>query len=236
MINFGIRQSFEKIEQFEERFSNLNVPVELALPYYWDIYEPIRSYLKEISEKIKTFHVNVLSVHAVQAPITNEEFEVWGKETADFAKALGAKVVTLHPNNANKTRTLQDRALKSLERLRFLYRNEVIFSIETFSGKRRIFTADEIANFKLPMTLDVAHLENNKVIWRLLETYLDHIVCVHLSSKGNGKHHLPIDSFCKEVVKYLIEDNWGGNVILEYLPEFRDNLLSDLKLITSFKK
>ena len=38
MINFGIRQSFEKIEQIKERFSNLNVPVELALPYYWDIY------------------------------------------------------------------------------------------------------------------------------------------------------------------------------------------------------
>lgn len=44
MINFGIRQSFDRIEQIEERFLNLKVPVEIALPFYWDIYEPIKRY------------------------------------------------------------------------------------------------------------------------------------------------------------------------------------------------
>ena len=38
MIKFGIRQSFDRIEQVEERYTNLRVPVEVALPYYWDIY------------------------------------------------------------------------------------------------------------------------------------------------------------------------------------------------------
>jgi len=41
MINFGIRQSFDRIEQVEDRYSNLKASVEVALPYYWDIYEPI---------------------------------------------------------------------------------------------------------------------------------------------------------------------------------------------------
>ncbi len=48
MIKFGIRQSFDRIEQVEERYSNLDVPVEVALPYYWDIYEPVRRHLAEL--------------------------------------------------------------------------------------------------------------------------------------------------------------------------------------------
>lgn len=30
MINFGIRQSFDKIEQIEDRYMNLKAPVEVA--------------------------------------------------------------------------------------------------------------------------------------------------------------------------------------------------------------
>jgi len=52
MIKFGIRQSFDNIEQVEERYSKLDVPVELALPYYWDIYEPIRGHLRGVADKI----------------------------------------------------------------------------------------------------------------------------------------------------------------------------------------
>ena len=49
MIKFGIRQSFDRVEQVQERYANLNVPVEVALPYYWDIYEPVRRHLAEIA-------------------------------------------------------------------------------------------------------------------------------------------------------------------------------------------
>ncbi len=69
MIKFGIRQSFDRIEQVEERYTNLHVPVEVALPYYWDIYEPVRGRLGEIAEKIKSYGTEVLGVHAVQSPI-----------------------------------------------------------------------------------------------------------------------------------------------------------------------
>jgi len=67
MIKFGIRQSFDRIEQVEERYTNLYVPVEVALPYYWDIYEPVREHLTKIAEKIKSYGTKVLSIHAVQA-------------------------------------------------------------------------------------------------------------------------------------------------------------------------
>ncbi len=55
MFNFGIRQSFDKFEQIEERYTNLSVPVEVAVPYYWNIYQPVRGHLVEIAEKIKSY-------------------------------------------------------------------------------------------------------------------------------------------------------------------------------------
>ena len=121
MINFGIRQSFDSIDQVEQRFSNLTVPVELALPYYWNIYEPVIGHLAEIADKIKTYNIKVLSIHAVQAPITNERFRIWGKDIGDFAKSLGVKTINLHPNNINRSRSIQEDALKNLKYFIGLY-------------------------------------------------------------------------------------------------------------------
>ena len=233
MIKFGIRQSFDRIEQIEDRYANINVPVEMAVPYYWDIYEPVRRHLAEIAEKIKSYGTTVLSIHAVQAPITDERFKEWGKEIADFAKMLGVKTITLHPNNINKDKIVQEKALENLEYFVDLYKDEIVFCIETFEGKRRVFVPDELASFNLPMTLDTAHIRDDKKIWELLKDYKENIKNVHLSAKGGDKQHLPIDSFCKDVVNYLIESKWDGNVILEYLFEFHDQMLSDLESLKS---
>lgn len=231
MIRFGIRQSFDRIEQIEDRYAKINVPVEVALPYYWDIYEPVRGCLTVIAEKIKSYDTEVLSVHAVQAPITDERFKIWGKEIAEFAKVLGAVTITLHPNNVNKDRVVQDEALKNLEYFAGLYKDEPVFCIETFEGKRRIFTPDEIVTLNLPMTLDISHIRDDKKIWKLIKGYKESILNIHLSARDGAGQHLPIDDFCKEVAQYLIDNKWDGNIILEYLFEFHDQMQKDLELL-----
>lgn len=235
MIKFGIRQSFDRIEQIEDRYANIGVPVEVALPYYWNIYEPIRPHLDEIAEKIESYGMEVLSVHAVQAPITDERFKAWGVEIADFTKALGAKTITLHPNNVVKDKTVQDEAIKNLEYLSGQYKDEIVLCIETFEGKRRVFTPDEIASYNLPMTLDTSHIREDEKVWSLLRGYKERILNVHLSAREGSKQHLPIDDFCKDVVCYLVDNKWNGNVILEYLFEFHDQLFKDLELLKAIQ-
>ena len=132
MINFGIRQSFDKIEQVEDRYPGLSVPIELALPYYWDIYEPARAHLPSIAQKIKSYGTKVLGIHAVQAPITDEKFKEWGREIVDFARALKVKNITLHPNNVNDKVNAQKRALKNFEYFSSLYNDEIIFLYRDF--------------------------------------------------------------------------------------------------------
>ena len=85
------------------------------------------------------------------------------------------------------------------------------------------------------MTLDTTHIKDDKRIWNLLRNYRNNIMNVHLSAKEEGKQHLPIDSFCKEVVSFLIQNKWGGNVILEYLFEFHDRMLSDLESLKTIQ-
>lgn len=202
MIKFGIRQSFDSIEQIEDRYANISVPVEVALPYYWDIYEPARGHLAEIAE---------------------------------FAKALGVTNITLHPNNINKDKVAQDEALKNLEYFAGLYKDEVVFCIETFEGRRRVLTPDEIASFNLPMTLDTSHIRDDEKVWNLIKGYKERILNVHLSAREGAKQHLPVDNFCKEVVRYLIDSKWNGNVILEYLFEFHDQMSKDLTLLKAMQ-
>ena len=55
------------------------------------------------------------------------------------------------------------------------------------------------------MVLDTAHLkEERKVLW-IIKQYHQNIPAVHLSARGHGEHHLPIDSFCLQVVEMLDE-------------------------------
>ena len=158
-----------------------------------------------------------------------------GKEIADFAKALRVRTITLHPNNVNKDEGTQKKALENLEYFTSLQNDEVIYCIETFEGKRRVFTSDETVSFNLPMTLDTSHIRDDEKIWSLLKGYKQNIKNVHLSAKGGNKQHLPIDTFCKEVVSYLIESKWDGNVVLEYLFEFHDRMLNDLKSLEAMR-
>ncbi len=69
MIKFGIRQSFDRIDQIEDRYMDVSVPVEVALPYYWDIYEPIRTHLGEVAEKIKPGRVLKKPLRVPGAPL-----------------------------------------------------------------------------------------------------------------------------------------------------------------------
>ncbi|MBL7132032.1 MAG: hypothetical protein ISS45_11655, partial [Candidatus Omnitrophica bacterium] len=68
-----------------------------------------------------------------------------------------------------------------------------------------------------------------------LKVYKHNILNVHLSAREGSRQHLPIDDFCREIVKYLIENKWEGNVILEYLPEFHGQMLSDLESLKTMQ-
>lgn len=208
------------------------MPVELALPYKMDDYKGIRHHLPELATQLREWGTKVLTVHAPQGRLTDPDFPNWAEEVGWFAASIGVREVTLHPSRCPKDvdRLLwQKRIVRILKQLQATCK--VIFALETFPGEKQIFTPYAIIRYRLPMVLDVAHIQNHCEVMSIIDQYHASIVTVHLSAKGQGKHHLPIDEECLEVVKRLREHRWEGNIILEYLREYHDRLQEDLDLL-----
>jgi hypothetical protein len=150
-----------------------------------------------------------------------------------LADQLGAASVTFHPNQAKSQRL--DMQILAKQRLRALQRGaKALVAVETFSGHRRIFHPEEIMKAGLLMVLDVAHLHENELIHRIVRDYHKHIPTVHLSARGDGEHHLPIDRFCLDTVGMLEELGWSGAIILEYLPWHHYRVRDDLDTLRRF--
>jgi hypothetical protein len=233
MIRFGIRQSFNTLDQFTPRYRECQIPIELALPYKMTDYELIRPHLTELAGLLLQWRTPILSVHAPQGRLAEPGFRIWAEEVGRFAAALRVREITVHPSRFQKDRPvpeIQHRVLETCREIEAAY--SASFCLETFMGGKRLFSVDDIMRLERPMTLDVAHLHGTEVVWRIVHEYHPHVSTVHLSGKGGHRtHHLPIDDECLQVVEALIGYGWQGNVILEYLPDYHDRLEQDFRLL-----
>ncbi len=98
-----------------------------------------------------------------------------------------------------------------------------------FFGKRRIFLPEEIIDFNLPMTPHIAYIQSWEKIYQIIDRYFKEIICIYLSGKRNQLRHCPIDEKCIELVKYLNNKEWQGNIILNYVPKYHKQQIEDLE-------
>ena len=233
-MRIGIKKAFEHLHEIEDAFTNVGVPVELGMPHYREHYMRIRDSLPWLANRINDLGVEVLSIHATAMGLDSEIFPTWGAETAEFAVAVGARTITIHPNQSRRKVEDQPSALRALEELQEDWYGRVTFAVETFEGERRLLTPSEISGFNLPMTLDVTHFGDRAVVWDLIRNYRDGIHTVHLSGRIGSNKHQPIDDFCRDIVMHLRKKHWQGNIILEYRDEFADRMVPDLFALRAF--
>ena len=215
-IRIGGRAGFDRLEQLERHFRSVDFPIELALPWkYKELWLPIEERIDEVVEFFRDGEIEILSLHATQGRITEDSFLSWGRKTLQIARKLGVGDVTIHPNHVQREKlSSQVQVLSMIRRMG----GDGIFSIETFGGRHRVFTPQDLVDQGLPMTLDVAHLHKRSLVCDILRRNHPNIRTLHLSAVGENEHHLPIDGFCIDVVDILVGERWSGNVILEYLP------------------
>lgn len=146
-------------------------------------------------------------------------------------------IVVFHPENVSKInkpnlQVLAFRNIKALQR-----ETPVTIAIETFGGKKRVITPEEIIEKGLPMVLDTSHLFPQRT-FNMIKTYAHGIEAVHLSEERFDAHescsmpHMPVEEFGIEVLKALKGQNWDGVVTLEYLPWYHDRLIPDVMTLT----
>ncbi|OPY00287.1 MAG: hypothetical protein A4E60_02376 [Syntrophorhabdus sp. PtaB.Bin047] len=156
----------------------------------------------------------------------------WALPTVQFAQKVGASVAVFHPESVPKLSkpSAQTMALGNLRRLK--RETDIVVAIETFGNAKRVLTPEETIEIKLPMVLDTSHLFVPR-IFEIIHAYHSGIVSLHLSemryddAAGHDLPHLPVASYGIEVLEALRAKDWSGNVTLEYLPQFHDQLIPD---------
>jgi sugar phosphate isomerase/epimerase len=209
------------------------VPLEVALPWRLGDFLEQMDDLPRLEHYLIENGIHVASLHATQGKLTDDAFISWALPTVKLARKVGARIVVFHPNNAAKTEkfNLQLVALSNLKRLQ-RESGGVVVAIETFAHAKRVLTPEEVVTLKLPLVVDVSHLEPARTM-TLIETYHRGIVGIHLSEVRwhdvyQKEHtHMPAGPICEKVLEKLRETKWRGVITLEYLSEFHELMFED---------
>jgi len=229
-IIVSARVEFTAIHQIPRRMQGIDIPIELTLPYKYDDWKGVVKNFDRMLTTLEDSHVTINTVHATHGKISDKSIFEWGQQTIRVAEHFGAQTITVHPNCVRKQRG--DMQVLARSYLRQLQRHtSVVISVETFTSNDRIFSPEEIIAYKLPMTLDTAHIYEHERIMRIIDNYWGNIHVVHLSARGEEGPHLPIDSFCIQVVRKLVNLKWSGTITLEYLPWHHYRLKSDIEIV-----
>ncbi|MFC1496688.1 sugar phosphate isomerase/epimerase family protein, partial [Candidatus Margulisiibacteriota bacterium] len=209
--------------------------VELALPHVMSYFnQTVLNRVQETIDILKKSKLTVATVHSVQAPLSQDSFLDWGEMVLQIADAVRARSVTFHPNKSKQdtsTESAQKKALAMIEKLQ--KRHQAIIAIETFDDEHRLFRPEDLVKYNLPIVLDVAHLKDEDAL-NLIRNHSKLIRTIHLSAKGKDNHHLPFDRFCLDILEEAIHAEWKGDVVLEYLPQYKKFIDSDLISLNTF--
>lgn len=237
-INCALRLGFDSFEELQTIARVGQGRVELALPYQMGFFNrTLRGRAQEAIELLRRNpNLKIATLHAVQAPISHEDFLLWGETVLQIADSLGAETVTFHPNKLKPDipkEEAQKRALAIIQELQS--RHRAVIAVETFTGRSRLFRAEDLVKYGIPIVLDVAH-ESNEGSVNLIKYHSGLIRTIHLSAKGEKVHHLPADRFCLDVLEQAMMAGWRGNVVLEYLPNYFELMPVDLQRLENFLK
>jgi len=241
-MKIGCRVPFKVLKTLDKKRSKLlNYPIELALPISVEEFEETKF---DIETLLPDFLINGIDIHSIHAPhmwLRHESAEKMIVELGQLATAANASVVTFHPENLpsaiqkdkQKAKTLKNNIAKMFKEKSIA--TGIIFSIETFGGKRRLFSYKEIVSQGLFMTLDTTHVADTTKCETLIESYGNMIPVIHLSEwdTETEERHLPIGEWSTSFIKRLKANSWDGCIVLEYMPDYHNLYAEDIAHLVS---
>jgi len=219
----------------EALFSFKDISIQLAFFQRRDFLKIDHNFIKQICNSI---NIEIPTVHAP----TTDIFDVDFLETLKLIKEIyKIRVISIHPQKGDLSL-----ALAKLEEYSSQIKDlNLILAYENFPSKveRRKWInspADMYSKFNLPflkLTFDTSHLDEPSNCIKEIERVYDKVAIVHLSDNNSKRQHLPLGEGLvpyEEFLRYLKEKGFKGFVVLEYLPEFQDRLIEDLRRVSKF--
>lgn len=227
MIQVSISYGFGN----ENRYNLSSVPknIQLAL-YKYELYS---------ESKLKELQKNNININVIHLPLDTLKRDA--RDMVQFMNYLyditGIKKFVIHPNKLIES-FVHYWMDKEGEYPRYQ------LCIENFQWKTRkeLRTPLKILEYcvKYPnhikMCFDTSHAEELWFDHRILHTLLPHISVIHLSNRARSKSHMPFNSGKGELnlmafVNRLKFIKWNGDIVLEYMPDYRDKLIKNYYLL-----
>lgn len=241
-MKFSVRVSFPesgKYNWFEavEVFQNIGF-VEVA---FLDPELFLKTDIKEILKPFKEINIKASSIHFAQFNLSNLDlFSRVFNKTIKITKSLDCDSIVIHPSMGKYE------AIKKLleEKIEPVLKKEGLYLCwETFESRRRIFGGIEsMFNFckntcfhRICYDFSHIHKEQEEIL-RDLKENINIIKIFHISNriKNSIKQHYPIYYLEEEmaldfdkIFSFLKQKGFNDHLVLEYLPQFHSQLLSD---------
>ncbi|OIN96045.1 hypothetical protein AUJ66_07595 [Candidatus Desantisbacteria bacterium CG1_02_38_46] len=209
-----------------------------------------KSFLEKVSVEsvvapFKKLGIAASSIHLAHARVTEPQiFESVLRKSITIAGELNCDTLVVHPSfgKLDDAKSFIDNMVDPI-----LDENGIFLCWETFESKRRILSGiDGIANFCSTKIwhracYDFSHIHKpQEEVIREIEENFDFIRVFHVSNRiaEKRKQHLPLfysqdktDLNFHQIFKFLVQKEFAGNIVLEYLPEYRNYVKSDAQFL-----
>ena len=216
--------------------------IQLAL-YKYDLYTEQK---KKIFKALSRGHVHVKVVH-MPLDFLRQDMHLMMEMIKELRDEVGAFKFIVHPN-------------KGIEKfLDYFIFNEDIWDvklcIENFPWRKKKALRNPLKIIEhmwrmrcgallsngpgdlLEMCLDTSHTDNIYFDYQMMSYILQYTSVIHLSNREGRKQHLPFNTgkgdlnlvgFVKELKNRY---KWSGDIVLEYMPEYRHKLYQNVQYI-----
>lgn len=217
--------------------------IEIAFYFPKSFLEKVS--VEEVITPFQKLNLSASSIHLAHARVTEPKiFEQVLRKSIKIAKELNCDTLVVHPSfgKLEHVKSFINNVVDPI-----LDENGIFLCWETFESKRRIFSGIEgIANFCLSRIwhracYDFSHIHKpQEEVLGEIEKNFDCIRVFHISNQiaEKRKQHLPIfyseekpDLDFHKILEFLSKVGFGGSIVLEYLPEYRDYIKPDAQFL-----
>lgn len=208
--------------------------IQLSFFKHQDFFKMEHNLIKEICSSL---NISILTVHAPTVDVFDSDFL---KVIEQIKQVYKTTLITIHPQKGDCSLAL----IKLEEFASVLEESRIILAYENFpssaSKRKWICKPREMhSSFNLPflnLTFDTSHLDLPENCIEEFEAVADKVAVVHLSDVVQDKRHQPLGRGrvpYRQFLTHLRSIGFTGPVVIEYMQEYQEQLVEDVKRIGS---
>ena len=240
MIEVSVSYGFSGDNRYHEP-GPIPKKIQLALYKYEHYIEIKEKIFKEISQD----HIHVKAVH-MPLDFLRHEPSLMFDMIKEIRDEVGAFKFIVHPNKGIRkflslflVEDIWDVQL-CIENFQWRKKKELRNPLKIIEYMWHMKLSDILSNTPgdlFAMCLDTSHIDDVWFDYQMLSHLLPYTSVIHLSNRQGRNQHLPFNisngdlnliAFVKNLKKL---HNWSGDIVLEYMPEYRHKLISNCKYI-----